>query len=139
MSTVKIADLPVGTKVRLVFEGEVVERQTRSYPSRTVKEVALAAVDTMNGPHVPRINSMQVSRATTVEVVAPKWIPGDVVVVRYPYDATPYTYVRGRFGWPGESAADKSDAEISRLFAEGKAEHVLRNGKPVPPSVVAPF
>lgn len=139
MSTVKIDDLAVGTKVRVTFEGTVTERESTSYPYMRRKIVSLDPVSTPRGlARANNLTPMQVAAAASVEVTAPVWLPGDVVVVRYLGNPTPYTYVRGERDWPGDRRP-KSDAEISRLYAEGRAEHVLRNGKPVPPSVVAPF
>lgn len=77
------------------------------------------------------VPSRAMHAATKVERLpdpAPVWKPGDVVVVRYYADGTPYTYVRGLHGWPGENAAAKTDAAISRLWREGRAEPVLQAG-----------
>lgn len=59
---------------------------------------------------------------------APKWRPGDVVIVRWhgPSSA-PYTYVRGMYSWPGERSP-KTDAQIDELYLAGKATPVLQSG-----------
>lgn len=60
----------------------------------------------------------------------PTWKPGDVVVVHFGGpSSTPFTYVRGSRVWPGERAGNKTDADITAWFREGKVAHVMRDGK----------
>lgn len=60
-------------------------------------------------------------------VKAPQWKPGDVVVVRFYGNSTPYTYVRGALRWPGEHV-HKTDDEITSLYNSGNATPVLQSG-----------
>lgn len=63
-----------------------------------------------------------------LEVAAPQWRPGDVVIVRWHGPTSPpYTYVRGKFRWPGEQR-DRTDAQIDELYLAGKAKPVLQSG-----------
>lgn len=79
--------------------------------------------------HARRILANAGVKATiTIIPTPPKWMPGDVVVVRHDGQGSqPYTYVRGVKGWPGERIS-KTDAQMDALYVEGKAKPVLQSG-----------
>jgi hypothetical protein len=65
----------------------------------------------------------------SVQVKAPTFRPGDVLVVRFHGPgSTPYTYVRSRRDWPGDGVR-KTDAEMAGLWREGKARLIARDGQ----------
>lgn len=84
-----------------------------------------------------RVLATNLGRSATFDVVAPAapvWRAGDVVVVRYEGNPTPYTYVRGSRNWPGERSP-KTDAQMDALFAERAATPVLQaGGEPFDPA-----
>jgi hypothetical protein len=86
------------------------------------------------------LSPSQIANAESIEQIAPRWQPGDVVVVTFAKGtrAPSYTYVRGEFRFVGERSNGLTDAEITRLFSEGRVRHVLRDGHPVN-SATAPF
>lgn len=134
--------LPLGTKVRVVFEGTVEDVQPkRTYPRGYVGPAPRRMVRVgQNFTGDPLyLSPAQITAAVTVEQTAPEWQSGDVIVVTFAKgtQAPSYTYVRGVSRWVGERTNGLTDREVDALYREGKARHIVRNGHPV--TAPAPF
>lgn len=60
---------------------------------------------------------------------APTWKIGDVVVLKFPGNPTPYTYVHDGRHFPGKTV-HRSNAEMRSAWDEGAATLLVRDGKP---------
>lgn len=112
-----------GKRYRVTFEGT----------ANPAGGLRFDGADDPRGAYAPsgvpaRVVSVRATKVERLPDPAPVWKPGDVVVVRWSLGSKPYTYVRGARTWPGDETLSKKDAEISRLWREGKAEPVLQAG-----------
>lgn len=131
LSARDVERLPVGTRVRVTFEGTVEEPRAPRTGLALRKRVRVGHGPARTyGDDGVYLSPGQIASATTVEQIAPAWQAGDVVSIAFANgsQAPRYTYVRGSSSWLGE-VRNLTDAEVSRRYAEGKVEHLIRDGK----------
>jgi len=116
-----VADFPVGTTVRVVFEGTV--ETTGSIYGRTTH------LRLRNGDVIAPSALGAAMHVHLGSPAMPTWQAGDVIVLRFTESGDRFTYARGVDGWVANQPL--GEARVRNLWAKGLVEHVLRDGKPV--------